>query len=97
MEEDMMRPPSKIRKSIESLREELEYLREKKKLLEEEARVKIALKELHPSKKRQALRTIGKVLGQARMEIKKEVRKELPIIKAELKKRKARRKRKYGY
>jgi chromosome segregation ATPase len=67
--DEMLRSPSKIRKSIDALKEEVEYLREKQRLLEQEATLKKRLEEIHPSKRAKAFRTIGKVLGGVQKEI----------------------------
>jgi chromosome segregation ATPase len=67
--DEMLRSPSKIKKSIETLREEVEYLSMKQKLLEQEATLKKRLEEIHPSKRTKAFRTIEKVLGGVQKEI----------------------------
>lgn len=99
--EEKMRPPSKIRKSIEKLRDELEYLRERQNLLQEEAKYREALEKMHPSKKRQAIRALGKVLGGVQKEIRgtpeqriarrKKLKKALRKFKSELEKEERRR------
>lgn len=105
MDTEATRPPSQIKKSIKHLREELEQLRIKKYLLEQEAGYREALERMHPTKRKQAIMALGKVLGGVQKEIrgtpakrrarKAKIRKALKKFKAGLEKEERSSRRRY--